>query len=87
MLTRTQNAFTRIALNLYQRLVDNIGHVMPIDRYYISISLANQLLKMEDHLFDSFNHERKGLSSSIKKPKFLKADLVDCRNNNTLLLS
>lgn len=44
---------------------------MITDRYYTSVQLADELLKMKCHLTGKIKINRKGIPDSIKKPKFL----------------
>lgn len=65
---------TRIPLHLYQKLLDKIpeaqGYHMFTDRYYTSITLAEELMKLKCHLTGTFKANRKGIPTFMKKPKF-----------------
>ena len=65
---------TRIPLHLYQKLLDKIpeaqGYHMFTDRYYTSISLAEELMKLKCHLTGTVKANRKDIPTFMKKPKF-----------------
>ncbi|XP_017792479.1 PREDICTED: piggyBac transposable element-derived protein 4-like, partial [Habropoda laboriosa] len=82
---------TRIPLHLYKKLLDRVpdakGYHMFTDRYYTSIPLAEELLKMNCHLTGTINVNRKGVPTQIKKPKFSTRKTVAYRKNNNTLLA
>ncbi|KAL2731781.1 piggyBac transposable element-derived protein 4-like [Vespula squamosa] len=65
---------SRIPLDLYRKLLDNVpnakGYHMYTDRYYTSIPLAEELLKMNCFLTGTIKTNRKYLPMAIKKPQF-----------------
>ncbi|XP_046827867.1 piggyBac transposable element-derived protein 4-like [Vespa crabro] len=71
---------SRIPLDLYRKLLDNVpnakGYHMYTDRYYTSIPLAEELIKMNCFLTDTIKTSRKYLPMLIKKPKFVRASLI-----------
>ncbi|XP_047361946.1 piggyBac transposable element-derived protein 4-like [Vespa velutina] len=82
---------TRIPLHLYNKLLNRIpdakGYHMYTDRYYTSILLAEELLKMNCHLTGTIQVNRKGVPTQIKKPKFSRKTTVAYRKNSTTLLA
>ncbi|CAK9810844.1 PiggyBac transposable element-derived protein 4 [Anthophora plagiata] len=82
---------TRIPLHLYQKLLDRIpnakGYHMYTDRYYTSIPLAEELLKMNCHLTGTIKVNRKGVPKEMKKPKFSTRKTVTYRKSRTTLLA
>ncbi|KAI4485718.1 hypothetical protein M0802_012579 [Mischocyttarus mexicanus] len=82
---------TRIALHLYQQLLDRVptaeGYHMHTDRYYTSILLAKELRKMKCHLTSTIQTNRKGVSTSLKKPKLRENKTVAYKRGNTMLLA
>ena len=82
---------TRIPLHLYKKLLDRIpdakGYHMYTDRYYTSIILAEELLKMNCHLTGTIQINRKGVPTQIKKPNFSRKTTVAYRKNSTTLLA
>lgn len=83
---------TRIPLHLYQKILQKIpgaqGYHMFTDRYYTSLPLADELLKVNCHLTGTIMANRKGLPSQIKKPKFTPRKVVAVRKyNNKMLLA
>jgi hypothetical protein len=62
------------------------GFHMFTDRYYTSIELAQELLKLKCYLTGTIKTNRKGLPVQIKKPKFTTTKkTMFCRKNNILL--
>lgn len=65
---------TRIPLHLYQKLLDKIpeaqGYHMFTDRYYTSIPLAEELMKVKCYLTGTIKANRKDIPMFIKKSKF-----------------
>lgn len=53
------------------------------DKYYASIDLSRELLKLKCYLTGSIKTNRKGLPVQIKKPKFTttKKTMFICKNN------
>ncbi|KAI4481598.1 hypothetical protein M0802_013908 [Mischocyttarus mexicanus] len=82
---------TRIALHLYQQLLDRVptaeGYHMHTDRYYTSILLAEELRKMKCHLTGTIQTNRKGIPTSLKKPKLRENKTVAYKRGNTMLLA
>lgn len=63
----------RIGLHLYNNLVESTpnskGYHLYVDRYYTSILLAKELLKMKCHLTGTIRADRKLLPNQIRKPE------------------
>ncbi|XP_066596608.1 piggyBac transposable element-derived protein 4-like [Prorops nasuta] len=82
---------TRITLHLYQQLLDRVptaeGYHMHTDRYYTSIPLAEELRKLKCHLTGTIQTNRKGVPTSLKKPKLIKKKTVAYKRGNTMLLA
>lgn len=82
---------TRIPIHLYKKLLDRVpdakGYHMFTDRYYTSITLAEELRKMNCHLTGTININRKGVPTQMKKPKLTANKTVAYRKNNTTLLA
>lgn len=80
---------SRIPLHLFKKLLDNVGcakgYHMYTDGYYSSISMANELLKMECHLTGTLSTNSKGVPPRMKKPKLSKANIGAGRKNNTFM--
>lgn len=57
------------------------------DRYYTSLPLADELLKVKCHLTGTLKMNRKGIPDLIKKPKFPENKCVAYKKANTMLLS
>lgn len=60
---------------------------MYTDRYFTSIPLANELLKVKVHLTGTVMPNRKYLPAAIKKPKFSTKSTVAYKKENTLVLA
>lgn len=62
---------TRIPLHLFKKLLERVpdakGYHMFTDRYYTSILLAEELLKVNCHLTGTIKTNRKGVLTQIKK--------------------
>ncbi|XP_017791899.1 PREDICTED: LOW QUALITY PROTEIN: piggyBac transposable element-derived protein 4-like [Habropoda laboriosa] len=83
---------SRIPLDLYRKLLDNVPHAkgyhMYTDRYYTSIPLAEELLKMNCFLTGTIKTNRKYLPMVIKKPRFVRGrKTVAHRKGKTLVLA
>ncbi|XP_014478485.1 PREDICTED: piggyBac transposable element-derived protein 4-like [Dinoponera quadriceps] len=82
---------SRIPLTLVKKLLDNIpnaeGYHLYTDRYFTSIPLANELLKVKVHLTGTVMPNRKYLPAAIKKPKFSTKSTVAYKKENTLVLA
>lgn len=83
---------SRIPLDLYRKLLDNVpnakGYHMYTDRYYTSIPLAEELLKMNCFLTGTIKTNRKYLPTTIKKPQFVRdRKTVAYRKGKTLVLA
>lgn len=82
---------SRIPLTLVKKLLDNIsnaeGYHLYTDRYFTSIPLANELLKLKVHLTGTVMPTRKYLPAAIKKPKFSTKSTVAYKKENTLVLA
>mgnify|MGYP003406709624 FL=1 len=85
-------ASSRIVMHLYSRLLHNLpnakGYHVFCDRYYSSVPLANELLKINCNFTGTINRNRKFIPKFIKNPKFENTNkVVACRANNILLLA
>lgn len=82
---------TRIVLKLCQDLLDSNpgskGYHIYTDRYYTSLPLAQELLKLNIHTTGTIQNNRKFIPDSIKKPKFSQNNTFACRSENLLLLA
>ena len=83
---------SRIPLDLYRKLLDNVpnakGYHIYTDRYYTSIPLAKELLKMNCFLTGTIKTNRKYLPMVIKKPQFVRdRKTVAYRKGKTLVLA
>ena len=82
---------TRIPLHLYNKLLSNVpdaqGYHMYTDRYYTSIVLAEELLRMKCHLTGTIKIDRKGIPDPIKKPKFGENKSIAYKKGRTMILS
>ncbi|CAK9809212.1 PiggyBac transposable element-derived protein 4 [Anthophora quadrimaculata] len=83
---------SRIPLDLYRKLLDNVpnakGYHIYTDRYYTSIPLAEELLKMNCFLTGTIKTNRKYLPMVIKKPQFVRdRKTVAYRKGKTLVLA
>ena len=65
---------TRIVLESCKKLLDSnpgsTGYHIFRDRYYTSLPLAQELLKLNIHLTDTIQSNKKFLPDSIRKPSF-----------------
>lgn len=57
------------------------------DRYYTSIPLADELLKMKCHLTGTLKINRKSIPDPIKKPKFGESKSIAYTTGRTMVLS
>ncbi|XP_014481483.1 PREDICTED: piggyBac transposable element-derived protein 4-like, partial [Dinoponera quadriceps] len=82
---------TRITLHLYQQLLNRVptakGYHMHTDRYYTSILLAEELRKMKCHLTGTIQINRKGVPTTLKKPKLDEKRTVAYKQGNTMLFA
>ncbi|XP_035219647.1 piggyBac transposable element-derived protein 4-like [Stegodyphus dumicola] len=82
---------SRIPLHFIKKLLDNNsnaeGYHLYTDKYFTSIPLAEELLKMKCHLTGTIKTNRRYLPSTIKEPKFSENNMVAYRRNNMLLLA
>lgn len=82
---------TRIPLHLYNNLLNNVpgaeGYHMYTDRYYTSIVLAEELLKMKCHITGTIKINRKGIPDPIKKPRFGVNKSIAYKKGRTMMLS
>ncbi|OTF76387.1 hypothetical protein BLA29_002549 [Euroglyphus maynei] len=82
---------TRIPIHLFKKLLEKIpdakGYHMFTDRYYTSILLAQELLKMNCHLTGTIQTNRKGVPIKIKKPSFCRKKTIAFRKNGITILS
>ena len=80
---------TRIVLELCNKLLDSnpgsTGYHIFTDRYYTSLPLAQELLKLNIHFTGTIQSNRKFLPDSIKKPRFSENNTFACRSGNILL--
>ncbi|CAK9829606.1 PiggyBac transposable element-derived protein 4 [Anthophora retusa] len=82
---------SRIPLTLIKKLLNNVpnaeGYHLYTDRFFTSIPLAEELLKLKIHLTGTIMPNRKRLPPPIKKPRFLTTSTVAYKKNNTLVLA
>ncbi|XP_026475392.1 piggyBac transposable element-derived protein 4-like [Ctenocephalides felis] len=82
---------TRIVLNLCQKLLDYNpgcqGHHFYTDRYYTSIPLAEELLKLNVYLTGTIQTNRKFIPDCIKKPIFAENNMFAFRSGKLMLLA
>ncbi|TBU20600.1 transposase IS4 [Hamiltosporidium tvaerminnensis] len=80
---------TRIVLELCNKLLDSnpgsTGYHIFTDRYYTSLPLAQELLKLNFNFTGTIQSNRKFLPDSIKKPRFSENNTFACRSGNILL--
>lgn len=85
-------ASSRIVVHLYSSLLKKLpnakGYHVFCDRYYSSLPLASEMLKLNCHFTGTLNITRKCIPKFIKKPVFInKTKTVACRADNIMLLA
>lgn len=83
---------SRIVLHLYTTLLNKLpnaeGYHIFCDRYYSSLTLASELLKLKCHFTGTINKNRKFVPKFIKSPQLTNPNRkVACRTNNMMLLA
>jgi hypothetical protein len=81
----------RIVLHLYNNLLESIpnseGYHLYVDRYYTSVSLAEELLKMKCYLTGTIRRDRKFLPRQIRKPTSKFRTVIRYRSRKSKLLA
>ncbi|TBU10732.1 transposase IS4, partial [Hamiltosporidium tvaerminnensis] len=79
---------TRIVLELCNKLLDSnpgsTGYHIFTDRFYTSLPLAQELLKLNIHFTGTIQSNRKFQPNSTKKPRFSENNTFACRSGNIL---
>jgi hypothetical protein len=91
-LIRPDLQFTsRIVLQLYTNLLETIpeaeGYHMYTDRFYTSLPLSDELLKLKTHLTGTIMTNRKNLPTAIKKPKLKQSEVLSYGSDDTMVLA
>lgn len=80
----------RIVLHLYKNLQESIphseGYHLYVDRYYTSVPLAKELLKMKCYLTGTIRNNRKFLPTQIRTPAS-KIQIIRFRSRKSKLLA
>lgn len=81
----------RIVLHLYNNLLESIpnseGYHLYVDRYYTSVPLAEELLKMKCYLTGTIRSDRKFLPRQIRKPTSKIRTVIRFRSRKSKLLA